>query len=405
MRILYVSQNGMLENLGHSQVLPYLRGVARRGAEIDLVSFELEGAATDAIAELRERLRSQGIRWWPTVRRRDPRLRVKLTEAARGVAVTLHRALARRPQIVHGRSHLATAICDAVSSALPRTQFLFDCRGLIGDEYVDIGYWRRDAIEYKLVKRYERRAFKRAGGIVVLTEAAARWIRQHRLTDVATPIEVVPCCVDLETFRFEEDTRTRMRHELGLDGRLVIVYAGSLGSFYREQDMARFAGILNRRAGRPCAFLLLTPSSPNELTKLLAKEGVEHVVTRRVRPEQMSEYLSAGDVGLSFIISSFSKMASSPTKVAEYLACGLPVVLNGDIGDQRALAEHDDACIVIESFDDSALEAAADRANALASCTLAGRVAACRAVAGARFDVESIGVARYEHLYTTMLAR
>src|SRR5687768_7432269 len=34
-------------------------------------------------------------------------------------------------------------------------------------------------------------------------------------------------------------------------------------------------------------------------------------------------YLSAADAGLSFIKSCFSKIASSPTKNAEYLACGL----------------------------------------------------------------------------------
>ena len=40
MRALYVSQNGMAENLGQSQVLPYLRGLVRRGVEIELFAAD-----------------------------------------------------------------------------------------------------------------------------------------------------------------------------------------------------------------------------------------------------------------------------------------------------------------------------------------------------------------------------
>ena len=39
-RVLFVSYNGMLEPLGQTQVLPYLRKLAEKGVRFTLLSFE-----------------------------------------------------------------------------------------------------------------------------------------------------------------------------------------------------------------------------------------------------------------------------------------------------------------------------------------------------------------------------
>ena len=39
-RILFISFDGLLEPLGQSQILPYLRGLATRGVAITVLSFE-----------------------------------------------------------------------------------------------------------------------------------------------------------------------------------------------------------------------------------------------------------------------------------------------------------------------------------------------------------------------------
>ncbi len=146
---------------------------------------------------------------------------------------------------------------------------------------------------------------------------------------------------------------------------------------------------------------MLTNSDTKNLLDLLEREGVarDRVVTKKVAPAAMPRYLRAGDLALSFIKGCFSKLGSSPTKVAEYLACGLPVVVNGDIGDQAELAVERDACVVLGSLDRPALEDAVPRALALAERNVAERVAASRDVAVRRFSLEDIGVARYEKLY------
>lgn len=406
MRALYVSHNGMLEALGQSQVLPYLRGLARRDIEIDLISYELPEATDDAIEALRVRLSREGLRWHPMRRARDPRLRIKVEEAGKGVLDAVMIAARRRPDIIHGRSYLPTAIADAVTKLVPRAKLVFDCRGMLGDEYVDSGYWTTDRIEYRLLKRYEKRAFRRAEGVVVLTEALRRWVQGSGLLGSRTQIETIPCCVDFERFRFDAAGRARVRAELGIEGRLVIAYAGSLGGLYREADLARFIAVAKRRTDRPFTFLLLTRSDSDGLVESLKAGGLstDEIRVRAVAPSEMPAYLSAADAGTAFGTTCFARMGCSPTKLAEYLACGLPAVFN-DFGDQATLAPERDACVMVGSFDDAALVDAADRLLAMATVPIDQRVGIGRRVAEERFDLEKIGVARYEALYRSLAAR
>ena len=396
----------MLEGLGRSQVLPYLRGLAQRGVDVDLLSYELASARSEELAELRGALEGTGVNWTPMVRRRDTRLSVKVRESAYGAMRALLTSLSRQPDIVHGRSYLPTAVADLVATLVPRARLVFDCRGLLGDENVDAGHWTKDRLEYRLVKRYEARAFRRAEGVVFLTHALERWARDHDWLGRRSQVEVIPCCVDLAEFQFDEEARLRIRRALGVDDRLVLVYSGSLGSWYREAEIARVAGIAKVRAGRRIAFVLLTPSSPDELMVMLREQGLadDEIVVRKLRPAEMPSHLAAADLGISLIKSCFSKKASSPTKVAEYLACGLPVVLNGDIGDQADLEEERQTCSVMHTFDDDALTAAVDRGMALASRPLAERVAAGREVAERRFGLQTVGIRRYARLYERLMA-
>jgi len=65
--VLYISYNGMLDPLGQSQVLPYLRELAARGVQFTLLSFErakaFEADGERACQELRATLAAENIEW------------------------------------------------------------------------------------------------------------------------------------------------------------------------------------------------------------------------------------------------------------------------------------------------------------------------------------------------------
>lgn len=388
----------MTEPLGQSQVLPYLRGLADRGVELEIISFE--PAATDAgrLEAVRDRMRHDGLLWRPLVRGKSAGLSRKLWESANGVAHGLAAALVRRPDIVHARSYLPAAVADAIATLAPRAKLLFDCRGMLGDEYVDSGYWARDGLQYRLLKRVERRLFARSEGIVLLTNALRRWLEGEHMVGASTTLAVIPCCVDTEHFRSDAAVRADARRRLGVEDRLVLAYAGSLGSYYQEADMARFAGALAALYPR-VTFLALSRSPTGKLEELVRSHGVHDFRAVAVFPEDMARTLPAADLGLSFILPCFSKMGSSPTKVAEYLASGVPVVLNANIGDQAELASDPDACVVLSSFEDAEIARAAREALAIAARPYEVRAQATRRVTDARFSLAKLGVPRYADLY------
>ena len=103
------------------------------------------------------------------------------------------------------------------------------------------------------------------------------------------------------------------------------------------------------------------------------------------------------NAGLAFIKPSLSKWASSPTKVAEYLAAGLPVITNRGIGDLDEIICAERVGVAVTEFSDDAYrEGARQLAALLADKTLRTR---CVAVARRYFDLELIGWTRYRAVY------
>jgi glycosyltransferase involved in cell wall biosynthesis len=392
----------MSEPLGQSQVLPYLRGLARLGWRFDLMAFEPPSADEGELRMLKEELTAEGINYTWAKRSSSHALPVKAWEATNALVRLAAGSVIHRPRIVHARSYLPAAVGRLLANMIPRAKLVFDCRGLLADEYVDAGHWTKQSGRYRLVKRAERWLFARADAVVTLTERLRRWLTDSvHLLPATTLTEVIPCCVDLDRFRLQAGAREDSRASLDAGERFVVVYSGSLGSWYREPDMARLFAAIRRR--RPAMLAIFSRSPTETLRRHLREQGVadQDVVERSVRPAEMPHALAAGDAAFSLIDTCFSKMASSPTKIAEYLALGLPVALNVDIGDGQELAGASDAIIDVGSLTDEDCERAAQQLiDATARPGIAGRA---RTLAEERFSVATVGVTRYARLYDRLL--
>ena len=399
MRVLYVSQTGMTEPLGQSQVIPYLAGLARVGYRIEIVTFEPPEATREAIDRVREQLGDHGIEYRWLRRKRVHDVGTKVLESSRALAELLGRALSQRPRIIHARSYLAGAVARAAAAITPGSRFIFDCRGLLGDEYVDFGHWQRGSLRHRLLKLAERHLFSRADAVVVLTDRLRHWLRdEERLVAPETPLAVIPCCVDLRRFTLEAGARARSRESLGAGDRFVLAYSGTLASNYCLAEMAQlFASI---RLRRPALFALFTRADDRALRAELSRRGVadSDLVVRGATQHEMPALLAGADAAMALIEPRFSKIASSPVKVAEYLAMGLPVVVNRGIGDQDALVRrHPQSLLDANLMGDRDLDAVAAQVLALPADDAARD--RHRAVATTHFDLQEIGVTRYRQLY------
>jgi glycosyltransferase involved in cell wall biosynthesis len=96
-----------------------------------------------------------------------------------------------------------------------------------------------------------------------------------------------------------------------------------------------------------------------------------------------------------------SLKAAMPTKAAEFLACGRPMVVNAGLGDLDRYIQEFDAGVVLDGTNED-LEAKAQHLNELLADP--GTPTRCRALAEKYFDFE-VGVKKYLDTYTLMLTK
>ena len=406
-RVLFISYNGMLDPLGQSQVLPYLRELAKRGVRFTLLSFERDKAFTpEGLAQceqLREKLKAQGIEWhWLRYHQR-PSIPATIYDVMAGYRKA--GALVQRNgiEMVHARGHIPATIALALKRRFG-IRMIFDLRGLMAEEYVDAEHWREGGLPYRITKAAERRILGATDGIVTLTERIWPIIREWEgLRGRAVHHEVIPCCVDLSLFKFSDEERTRRRKELGLSDRLVMVYSGSLDGWYLTEKMADFFAAFLKQ-NREAHLLWLTTGSHDRVRELMRARNVEadNFSVQAAPSGQVPSYLAAADVGLAFIKRCVSKIASSPTKNGEYLACGLPLVINAGVGDSDLLINEWKAGVLIEDFREEDYLKAGREISAMVGDDDVRKKA--RAVAERVFDLGTIAGERYASLYEKVLS-
>ena len=407
-RVLFISYNGMLDPLGQSQVIPYLRELARAGVRFTLLSFERRAAfgteGRNRCAELKRQLAEVGIEWHWLRYHQKPSLPATMYDVANGVRLAKKLVRRNRIELIHARSHIPATIALALKRRFG-TAMIFDVRGLMADEYVDAEHWRKGSLPYRITKAMERRALSAADGIVTLTERIWPIINQlDGMLDRRVVHEVVPCCADLDLFSFSQDDRDRRRQELGVNDRFVLVYSGSIDGWYLTENMADFFVALRKRNPR-AYFLWLTPARHERVRALMRAIGVSEADYGLIAaaPSDVPSYLSASDAGLAFIKPCFSKLASSPTKYAEYLGCGLPLVINAGIGDSDTLVTREEVGALVSDFSELEYVNAATIVAQLANHAEQTRNRT-REVAERLFDVRRVGRERYSRMYDKVLA-
>lgn len=404
---LYLCYFGLREPLVQTQVLPYLRRLAAAGVEVHLLTFEprlRELWTRREVEEQRAALAADGIRWHARAYHKTPTLPATLYDIAAGALAAARLVRRHDIRLIHARSHVAAAM-GALAKRLTGRPLIFDIRGFLPEEYVDAGVWPRGGRLYRLAKRAERRLLDASDGFVVLTQKARDILFPgYEESDAsARPVEVIPCCVDMGRFRAADSVaREEVREELGLKGRRVLVYVGALGGWYLTEETAELLAVAHEEDAKTFS-LVLTQSRPEMIAEPLRARGVADAdfLVRKVAPAEVPRYLKAADIAVSFIKPCYSKLSSSPTKLAEYLASGLPVVCNAGIGDVDEVVEGERVGVVVHELKREAYREALRAADALRrEPDAAGR---CRDCAARRFDLERVGGERYLRLYRRLL--
>ena len=100
-----------------------------------------------------------------------------------------------------------------------------------------------------------------------------------------------------------------------------------------------------------------------------------------------------------FIKPVFSKQASAPTKLGEFLGCGIPCLGNAGVGDMAGILEGENVGVALSRFDESSLQHGLEKLIGLTR--EADIQARCVATAERHFSLDE-GVRRYAAIYTKL---
>jgi len=391
--VLYISYDGMLEPLGQSQVLAYLKKLAKFN-KLYLISFEKSNDLknTSELLRLKKEVSDLGIRWHTLRYHKWPSSLATAYDIICAITIGLILVKRYNINIIHARSYVPALVAVIIKS-FTGIKYLFDMRGFWADEKVDGGLWKSNSILFKITKRLEKLFILSADHVVTLTNAAVGEMQKFSyLKEYSPPITVIPTCVDLTRFKpfvNKEGYSTTREFVLG--------YVGSVGTYYMFDEVIYCFNKL--QLIRPnIRFLILNRGQHCYIRERLSAAGVPEnkVEIISVNHNEIPNHIGRMDAGIFFIKPVFSKQASAPTKLAEFLGCGIPCLSNSGVGDMSNLFEGEEVGVAIKSFNMETLSL--DLKNFLTLVENPNTSSLCIDVARRYFSLD-IGVERYKNIY------
>jgi hypothetical protein len=322
--IVYVSHDSIAEGIGMSQIIPVVIGLANKGWNVGIISCE----KTEISTEIKEQLEAVGVNWTA--------LRFGRTGALGGVGRLIRIAIRLpRARAYHCRGDLA-AVATHLSS---RSPFLWDVRGLWIDQKIVIGSINTNPLIIWLAKRLERIAAKNAAAVSTLTEAVYPILikRNPFLTRFHS---VVATCTDLEKFYFNS--------KLPIEKKLLL--SGVFNNYYDIPATGDFISSFREKEK-----LKVTWCHGKEALKSALNVGEDEI--KVMKQSEMQSEIASSSFGLAICKQDIGDSLAGvmPTKVAEFLAVGRPVIVSNGVGDLEKLLLSTRTGVVIKSNMDLAV--------------------------------------------------
>jgi glycosyltransferase involved in cell wall biosynthesis len=355
-KVLFISYDGLTDSLGQSQVLPYYIGLSKLGHEITILSCEKPINYKKNREVVAQKCKSNGITWdYTFYKSRIPVISPTINNYRLKKKAKIEFKY-RQFDIVHCRSIIPAAIgyelCKKSSAKL-----VYDIRGFWADERVDGKTWDLSNpiynFIYKHFKKKENFLFEKSYAIVTLTENAKGYIQEHFETN--NKFAVVPCCVDMNHFdakKIKQERIVELKTQLKISEKdYVLTYVGSLGARYMLNEMLAFYKLLSEKK-KNAKFLFISKSDTSEIESICLEMGIDpnKILITSCEYTEIPTYISIGNASVFFIVTSFSGKAVSPTKQAEVMSLGLPIVANTGLGDTDAILKRTESGVVIQDF-------------------------------------------------------
>jgi len=403
--ILFISYDGMTDPLGQSQVIPYLTGLSKFGYQFTILSCEKPAKLEKNKNHIETILEPYSIKWVPITYHKRPPVFSSVYDVAmlKRKAAQLHAV--EKFDMVHTRAGIPSLIGLWMKKKLG-LKFLHDMREFYADSRVDGGMWKIDNFFYKTIynyfKRKENEEVEMSDGIVCLTYAAEKIIKEWPHYNKEVILEVIPCSTDMALFdpeKINHQQKDKLKKELNIsENDFIVSYLGSIGGWYLTDEMMQFCKSVSDKIPN-AKFLFISPHEPETILAVAKRFDIteERIIVKNAQRSEVPLLLSTSKYSIFFIKSCYSKQSSSPTKHGEIMAMGIPVVTNSGVGDVAEIVEKYQSGIVIKNLDKINYDSYAEKL-----CTTNYDAKRIRAGAQAFYSLEN-AIQKYLKVYNHIL--
>lgn len=232
-------------------------------------------------------------------------------------------------------------------------EVIFDGRGTYSGEWKEFDFGAPEVLK-KQIFDLEKQAVTYADQrIAVSYKLIENW--KHKFNYNGSEGEdhfVIPCTLsaDFEQLNISEQNIKEKRRELSIpEDACVLIYAGSVAGWQSIDDwLLEVKSIMDNN---PNLYLLLMTNETATIKSFIedSKGKAQRIF---VNPKEVPGYLVIGDYGILIRKPMETNEVASPTKFAEYLACGLKVLISEGIGDYSKFAEENECGFLIKENSD-----------------------------------------------------
>ena len=262
-----------------------------------------------------------------------------------------------RPDVVIASSPpLTVGLTGWWLSRIKRTPFIFDIRDLWPESITDLVPMTNGSAMVRILGGMSRFLYDRADELVVTSDSAKheliedRKVESHRIT-------VIPNGVETEKFSPMDNTEA-VREGLGLDGKLLVSFIGTIG-LAQDVDMVIRSAARLMPSLKPIHFLFVGEGPrKSQAMDAVARLGLSNVTfLPGQKRDEVPGLIRASDICLVTLRKAQVNDAVIPVRMLEFMSCGRPVLLSAG-GEAKRIVNAAGAGMVIEQGNDTALAAA-----------------------------------------------
>jgi len=276
-----------------------------------------------------------------------------------------------------------------------RVRFIFEVRDLWPESLAAVGVGTEDSLLHRSLSKIANFLYRRSDHVVVVSPAFEEHL-VHRWRVPQAKISVIENGVETEIFS-PCGASDKLRKELGVEGKFVVCYVGTMGMAHGLETVVEAASQLEKSAPNIVFLLVGEGAEKARIMNLAHSRAVTNVRFIDQQPrDKVPAYIAASDVALVPLRKSALFKTVIPTKMLECMSCARPVILGVD-GQARKILDEAQAGIFVEPENAIVL---ANTVRTLAAnpelCDLLGRN-------GRRYVVERFSRQRTAKAYISLL--